>query len=216
MKVPRLEPNQGRAGVAVLALLLGLALGGGAQAGDAGARHHAEGRFDAATATYEVTAGDDLAAIAERFGVSVPELKAANRLGSDTIEVGQRLVVAASTSSGAAASAPPSGPQVTGVLGSPSATTTISGKQLPPPRPEVRRRDQGRRPAIEALVGAAHRAAQGGAQRPADHHRRLRLRRAEHLRRRHPDADDGSHRARAACATTTSTPPRSARRRAPR
>ena len=35
----------------------------------------------------------------------------------------------------AASGAPPSAPQVTGVLGSPSATTTISGKQLPAPAP---------------------------------------------------------------------------------
>jgi len=31
--------------------------------------------------------------------------------------------------------------QVTGVLGSPSATTTLSGKQLPPPTSEIRGRD---------------------------------------------------------------------------
>ena len=41
MKVPRLEPSQGRAGRAALALLLGLALGGGALAGDMGPRHQA-------------------------------------------------------------------------------------------------------------------------------------------------------------------------------
>ena len=64
------------------------------------------------------------------------------------------------------------------------------------PRPEVRRRDQGRRTAIQALVGAPRRAAQGRAERAADHHRRRRLRRAEHLRRRHSDADHGSHRKR--------------------
>ena len=86
--------------------------------------------------------------------------------------------------------------QVTGTPGSPSATTTIDGKQLSAARSEIRRRDQGRRPAVEALVGAAHRAAEGRAERAADHHRRRRLRRAQHLRRRHPDADDGPHRQR--------------------
>ena len=33
--------------------------------------------------------------------------------------------------------------ETTGTPGSPSATTTISGKQLPAPEPEIRRRDQG-------------------------------------------------------------------------
>ena len=61
-------------------------------------------------------------------------------------------------------------------------------------RPAVRRRDQGRRAAIQGVVGAAHRAPQAGAERAADHHRRRRLRRAEHLRRSDPDADDGPDR----------------------
>ena len=62
-------------------------------------------------------------------------------------------------------------------------------------RPEVRRRHQERRAAVQALVGTARRAAEGRAERAADHHRRRRLRRAEHLRRRDPDADHGPHRA---------------------
>jgi hypothetical protein len=70
---------------------------GTAQAGDSGARHHAEGQYDGATATYIVTEGDDLDAIAERFGVTVVELKERNHLASDKIEVGQNLVVAAGT-----------------------------------------------------------------------------------------------------------------------
>ena len=81
--------------------------------------------------------------------------------------------------------------QVTGTLGSPSATTTMPEHPAAAARPEVRRRDQGRRAAVQALVGAARGAAQGRAQRAADHHRRRRLRRAQHLRRRDPDADDG-------------------------
>ena len=71
-------------------------------------------------------------------------------------------------------------------------------RAAPRPRPEVRWRDQGRRAAVEGMVGAAHRAAEGRAERAARHHRRRRLRRAEHLRRRHPDADDGPHRERGA------------------
>ena len=57
--------------------------------------------------------------------------------------------------------------QITGVPGSPDATTTIDGKQLPAARPEVRRRDQGQRRAVEGLVAAARGAAQGRAQRAA-------------------------------------------------
>ena len=77
--------------------------------------------------------------------------------------------------------------QITGTPGSPSATVTIDGKQLPPP-PEVRRRDQGKRQGFQALLAAARRAAQGRAERAAHHDRRPGLRRIGHLRRRHPDA----------------------------
>ena len=86
--------RRGMAGCA-LALLLCL---GGAQAADSGPRHHAEGAYDAATATYTVVKGDDLAAIAERLGISVAELRTANGLTSDLIQPGQRLVVAAPAS----------------------------------------------------------------------------------------------------------------------
>ncbi|MDZ7622410.1 MAG: LysM peptidoglycan-binding domain-containing protein [Candidatus Competibacteraceae bacterium] len=74
------------------ALAGGLAIGG-AIAADQGPRHHAEGAYEAAIAHYVVVAGDDLAAIAERFGVSVTELKNQNKLASDTIEAGQTLVI---------------------------------------------------------------------------------------------------------------------------
>jgi hypothetical protein len=51
--------------------------------------------------------------------------------------------------------------QVNGVLGSPTATTTIDGKQLPPPQ----------RPGfgVDAVVGSPDRPAQGRAQRAAHH-----------------------------------------------
>ena len=63
------------------------------QAADLGPRHHAQGQYDAATATYTVVAGDDLAAIAARFGIELANLKSLNTLKSDLIEVGQKLVV---------------------------------------------------------------------------------------------------------------------------
>ncbi len=76
----------------IAALAGGLALAG-AQAADHGPRQHAEGAYEAATAHYVVAAGDDLATIAERFGVSVHELKTHNKLASDTIEAGQKLTI---------------------------------------------------------------------------------------------------------------------------
>ncbi len=84
--------------------------------------------------------------------------------------------------------------QTTGVPGSPDATTTIGGKQLPPPDPKFGGVIKENAAAVEGLVAAARGAAQGCAQRAADHDRRRRLRRAEHLRRRHPHAGAGSHR----------------------
>ena len=113
-----------------LAIVVSFSIGN-VQAADQGPRHHAEGAFDAATGTYEVVQGDDLFEIAQRFGLSITELKEGNKLASDVIDIGQKLVVA-----GVAEGAPAGGPQITGTLGSPSATTTISGKQLPAPEPE--------------------------------------------------------------------------------
>ena len=103
--------------------------------------------------------------------------------------------------------------QVTGTPGSPGATTTIDGKQLPPPDPKFGGVIKEKASESTALVGAARRAAEGRAQRAAHHDGRSGLRRAEHLRRRHPDSGHGSHRQRRGCATRISTPPRSAHRR---
>jgi hypothetical protein len=61
--------------------------------------------------------------------------------------------------------------QVTGELGSPSATTTINGKQLPPPPSAIWRSDQAKRLGFQALVAAPHCAAQRRAQRVAHHDR---------------------------------------------
>ncbi|MCG6862337.1 MAG: LysM peptidoglycan-binding domain-containing protein, partial [Chromatiaceae bacterium] len=121
---------------------------GGLQAADSGSRHHAQGTFDAATGTYEVAKGDDLDAIAERFGVTLQELTKANKLSSTEIEVGQKLAIpgepagsAGSTEEQVTGEPALSGGggakvQVTGKLGSPSATTTLPGNQLPAPAPK--------------------------------------------------------------------------------
>ena len=84
--------------------------------------------------------------------------------------------------------------QVTGELGSPSATTTISGKQLPPPDPKFGGVIKEKASESKAVVGAARRAAEGRAQRAAHHDGRRRLRRAGHVRRRRSDTGTGSHR----------------------
>lgn len=150
MTVPLLDQRPWRAALVVLlsTLCLGIALTGTAHAialtgtadaGDTGPRPRAEGSYDAAIATYQVVKGDDLSAIAERFGVSVAGLKDANRLASDNIQIGQRLVIPGVIPGGipgaATGAAGGAEVQVTGVLGSPSATTTIPGHQLPPPAP---------------------------------------------------------------------------------
>ncbi|HMQ12950.1 MAG TPA: sulfatase-like hydrolase/transferase, partial [Candidatus Competibacter phosphatis] len=102
---------------------------GGAQAADLGPRHHAQGQYDVTTTTYKVVEGDDLDAIAVRFGVAVAALKEQNKLSSNEIEIGQQLAIPVGTSGGAKV-------EVTGVLGSPAATTTIPGNQLPAPAPK--------------------------------------------------------------------------------
>lgn len=74
------------------------------QAADGGPRHHAEGSYDPATGLYQVAPGDDLGAIASRFGVSLAALEQQNNLTSSGIQVGQALQVS-SSSQGAVASA---------------------------------------------------------------------------------------------------------------
>src|SRR5262249_43070164 len=58
----------------------------------------------------------------------------------------------------------------------------------------VPRQDRAERHAIDALLAAAHRAAQGRPEHPAHHDRRHRLRRLQHLRRRDPDAEPRPYR----------------------
>ena len=82
----------------VLALTACL-VAGGVQAANQGPRHHARGQYDTVTATYVVVEGDELIAIGERFEIPVDVLKAQNKLSSDEVKVGQKLVVAASAGS---------------------------------------------------------------------------------------------------------------------
>lgn len=70
----------------VLSIALGVACAGGGPAACAGE-----------TAAYTVAAGDCLWDIANRFGTSVENLKAANGLSSDFLYIGQTLVVPGST-----------------------------------------------------------------------------------------------------------------------
>ena len=84
--------------------------------------------------------------------------------------------------------------QTTGVPGSPGATTTIDGKQLPPPPPKFGGVIKETARGFEDLVAATRRAAQGRAQRAAHHDRRPGLWRQRHVRRRHPDAGAGPDR----------------------
>ena len=92
------------------------------------------------------------------------------------------------------AMAPANAQQVTGKLGSADATTTIDGKQIPPPPPKFGGVIKESRQGFHALVAAARRAAEGRPQRPSDHDGRPGLWRAQHLRRCHPYAGPRSHR----------------------
>ena len=113
-------------------------------------------------------------------------------------------------------SLPAPGQQITGTPGSPSATTTIGGKQLPPPDPKfggvINEKASDSKPwwpprvvppkgAPNVLLIMTDDCGFGS---------------PEHVRRRHPDAGPGSHREEADFATRSSIPPRCARRRARR
>ena len=73
-----------------------------------------------------------------------------------------------------------------GTPGSPAATMSIQGDQIPAPSPKFSGKIERNAP-IEALLAAAHRAAERRAERAPDHDRRFRLRRPQHIRRRDPD-----------------------------
>ncbi len=81
-----------KAPITVLTLAgLVLAVSSIAPAADRGPSHHAQGSYDAAAASYRVAEGDDLIMIGRRFGVTVADLKQANRLATDKILAGQKL-----------------------------------------------------------------------------------------------------------------------------
>ena len=82
--------------------------------------------------------------------------------------------------------------QTTGVSGAPGATTTITGKQIPPPD-GIRRCDQRKGFGLEALVAAAHRAAERRTQRAAHYDGRPGFRCAKHVRWRHTHPCHGPH-----------------------
>ena len=86
--------------------------------------------------------------------------------------------------------------QTTGVPGAPDATTTIDGRYLPPPPQPFGGEIDLNAAQSKPCVAGARGAAEGRAEYPADHDRRRRLRRAVHLRRRHPDAGARPHRRR--------------------
>ena len=77
----------------------------------------ARGDYDAAAGTYTVGAGDNLSAIAKRFGMSVGELETANDLRSDDIAVGQELKVAAADAGAGAGGASGDKPNILFIMG---------------------------------------------------------------------------------------------------
>jgi arylsulfatase len=124
--------------------VLNLLLAGNTQArsipelADVVARHsYAEGQYDAGSGVYTVVKGDDLAAIAERFGVAVAELKSQNKLAADQIEVGQKLTIAESPRGTAASTASASvAPAVLeGKPGAPGTFEFPNSRVLPIPTP---------------------------------------------------------------------------------
>jgi arylsulfatase A-like enzyme len=124
-------------GVLAIFFCLLFSVVGGVQAADRGAIRHAGGTYDGASSTYMVVQGDDLAAIAERFGLSVAELKSQNGLESDTLSIGQTLKIGDVAGPSGSTNEPGAAVYtvVSGTEGSPAAKATIDGKQLPPPAP---------------------------------------------------------------------------------
>ncbi len=125
--------------------ILGLFNASALAAEDSGPRPHAEGQYDASTNIYTVVARDDLIEIAERFGTTVGELEALNKLTSDKILVGQKLVVA--VAAGAAAQTDPlpswnDGPAKQAIITFVETTTDDSSPQFVPPEGRIATFDQ--------------------------------------------------------------------------
>jgi arylsulfatase A-like enzyme/LysM repeat protein len=140
MMLPPTPPALPRRFVATLVLTLTcLAFATIATAGDTGPRRHAEGSYHAASSTYEVAKGDDLEAIAARFGMTLAALMEQNGLSSDALVIGQTLKVAGpAMEAGFGSAGEPGGAVYTvisGEEGSPAAKATIDGERLPPPPP---------------------------------------------------------------------------------
>ncbi|MCK7475936.1 MAG: hypothetical protein MZV49_26070 [Rhodopseudomonas palustris] len=112
--------------------------------------------------------------------------------------------------------APAAAQQPRDAAGAPSATMSAARAATAGPVSAVRWNHHAQCSGQHAGLAAANHATGECAQRAADHHRRRRLRRAQHLRRRDPDADAWTASRRRACATTACSPRRCARRRAPR
>ncbi len=86
-----------------LALAFALAVTAALQAADGGPRPHAEGSYNASAGTYQVAPGDNLGAIAQRFGLSLSTLEKQNNLSSTQIRVGQQIEVGDGTPGNSAA-----------------------------------------------------------------------------------------------------------------
>ena len=67
--------------------------------------------------------------------------------------------------------APAAAQQITGTPGTPSATMTLDGKQLPPEPPKFGGDIKEDRERLQALLATVRRAAQGRTKRAADHDR---------------------------------------------
>ena len=92
-------------------------------------------------------------------------------LHRDALQIPRCLVAALGLTALSGFAGPAIAQQVTGPLGSPGATTTLDGKQLPPPDPSFGGVIKEKASEVNAVVGAARRATGGCSQRAAHHDR---------------------------------------------
>ncbi|MGE5152934.1 MAG: LysM peptidoglycan-binding domain-containing protein [Bdellovibrio bacteriovorus] len=123
------RPRSGALGAVLLSAIC-LACAWGILAADGGPRHHAQGGYDAQTGIYRVAPGDELGAIARRFGVSASALEQQNGLSSSEIQVGQPLQV----TPGAQVATKTAGPDAAQTVASAATpqTTAVNPFTLPP------------------------------------------------------------------------------------